>query len=118
MTDVYRRLAPYYFQTAWIVRNQAQAERRFEQVMGIPEWLRFDVTLREGRSYRGCPSHTDRPIPLGFAGDVHFEQDGHRLGGGVSALVDFLRQRETVHTFDHREQFHRVPAFVALQMSD
>ena len=60
MTDVYRRLAPYYFQTAWIVRNQAQAERRFEQVMGIPEWLRFDVTLREGCSYRGGPSDTGR----------------------------------------------------------
>ena len=73
MTDGYKRLAPYYCQTAWIVKNQAAAEKRFEQVMGVPEWLRFDVTLREGCTYRGGPSDTDLRISLGFAGDVNVE---------------------------------------------
>ena len=73
MTDIYKRLAPYYYQTAWIVRNQAEAEKRFEQVMGVPQWMRVDVTLREGCSYRGGPSDTDLRISLGFAGEVNVE---------------------------------------------
>lgn len=73
MNAVYDRLAPYYFQTAYVVRDQAAAERCFERIMGVPEWIRIDITLREGCTYRGQPADTDLRISLGFAGEVNIE---------------------------------------------
>ncbi len=98
MTDIYRRLAPYYFQTAWVVRNQAQAERRFEQVMGIPQWLRFDVTLREGCTYRGGSSDTDLRISLGFAGEVNVELIESARGENIYTEVVRTRGYGLHHT--------------------
>ena len=54
----------------------------------------------------------------GFARNVHFEEDGHGLGGLGGAFIDFRCQRQTVHALDHGEEMDGVAAFVGLQVAD
>ena len=46
--DVLGNLAPYYFQTAYVVRDLEAAEEWFKKIMGVPMWVRSEVTLGEG----------------------------------------------------------------------
>ena len=53
-----------------------------------------------------------------FPDDVDLEQDWHRLGSLLGALIDFLSQIEAIYTLDHREKSHRLANLIRLQMAN
>jgi len=67
------RLGPYYFQTAYVVRNLAAAEEWFGRALGVPLWTTMEVALGEGCRYRGKPADSSMKLSLGYAGDVQIE---------------------------------------------
>lgn len=67
------RLSPYYFQTAYVVRNLGEAEKWFGRTLGVPLWTTMEVVLGEGCRYRGKPADSSMKLSLGYAGDVQIE---------------------------------------------
>ena len=89
--DVLGNLAPYYFQTAYVVRDLEAAEEWFKKIMGVPMWVRSEVTLGEGCTFRGKPADSAMRLSLGFANEVQIELIEPLRG--VSMYTEFLEQK-------------------------
>lgn len=67
-------LAPYFFQVAYVVRDIAEAEARFEQWLGVPVWFRMDnIEFGENCSYRGRESDSAAHLSVGWLRDTQIE---------------------------------------------
>ena len=67
-------LAPYFFQVAYVVRDIAEAETRFQQWLGVPSWFRMDnMEFGADCSYRGRPSDSAAHLSVGWLRDTQVE---------------------------------------------
>jgi methylmalonyl-CoA/ethylmalonyl-CoA epimerase len=67
-------LAPYFFQVAYVVRDIAEAETRFQQWLGVPSWFRMDnMEFGADCSYRGRQSDSAAHLSVGWLRDTQVE---------------------------------------------
>jgi catechol 2,3-dioxygenase-like lactoylglutathione lyase family enzyme len=67
-------LAPHFFQVAYVVRDMAEAEARFQQWMGVPSWFRMEnMEFGADCSYRGRPSDSAAHLSVGWLRDTQVE---------------------------------------------
>ena len=71
--DALGRLAPHFFQVAYVIRDLEAAEKWFQRIMGVPFFTRSEIVLGEGCTYRGKPADSAMRLSLGFAGEVQIE---------------------------------------------
>jgi methylmalonyl-CoA/ethylmalonyl-CoA epimerase len=68
------RLAPYFFQIAYVVRDIAAAESWFQRLLGVPSWFRMnDMEFGEDCSFRGRPSDSAAHLSVGWLRDTQVE---------------------------------------------
>jgi methylmalonyl-CoA/ethylmalonyl-CoA epimerase len=67
-------LAPHFFQVAYVVRDLAEAEARFQQWLGVPSWFRMENMEFGGDcSFRGRPSDSAAHLSIGWLRDTQVE---------------------------------------------
>jgi len=67
-------LAPHFFQVAYVVRDLAEAEARFQQWLGVPSWFRMEnIEFGANCSYRGRPSDSAAHLSVGWLRDTQVE---------------------------------------------
>ncbi|AMN47018.1 hypothetical protein ACG33_07890 [Steroidobacter denitrificans] len=85
------RLGPYYFQTAYVVRDLAAAEKWFGRILSVPAWTTMEIVLGEGCYYRGKPADSSMKLSLGYAGDVQIELI--EPARGASIYEEFIEKK-------------------------
>lgn len=74
MNGALARLAPHFFQVAWVVEDIAEAERWFQRFLGTSGFMRLDnLVLGENCHYRGRPSDSAVHISLGWLAGTQVE---------------------------------------------
>jgi len=74
VSNALTKLAPHFFQVAWVVEDVAVAEGWFQRFLGTSAFTRLDeVVLGEGCRYRGQPSDCAVRISLGWLGETQVE---------------------------------------------
>ena len=67
-------LAPHFFQVAYVVRDVAEAEARFQQWLGVPSWFRLEsMEFGADCSYRGRPADFAAHLAIGWLRDTQVE---------------------------------------------
>ena len=68
------RLAPYFFQIAYVVRDIEAAESWFQQTLGVPSWFRMnEMEFGADCSFRGQPSDSAAHLSVGWLRDTQVE---------------------------------------------
>jgi len=92
MSETLGDLAPYFFQTGYVVREVDVAEEWFQRVMGVPSFFRMEnVAFGEGCSYRGRPADAVAHLSIGYLGETQIELiESVR---GPSIYTEFLERK-------------------------
>ncbi len=86
MSDAVSRLAPYYFQVAYVVREIEAAENWFKQVMGVPTFTRMsNISHGEGVEFRGRQACNTMHLSLAYMKDTQLELIEHVSGDSIYA---------------------------------
>ncbi len=87
-----QRLAPHFFQVAYVVRDIDAAEGFLQQTLGIPRFTRMeDIHVAEGCAFRGVRADWHMTLSLGYLGDVQVELV--QPIRGASPYAEFLEHR-------------------------
>jgi catechol 2,3-dioxygenase-like lactoylglutathione lyase family enzyme len=86
------RLAPHFFQVAYVVRDLPAGEAWFQQVLGVPSWFRMEnVAFGADCSFRGRPADSEAHLSIGWLRGTQVELI--EPVRGESLYAEFLEER-------------------------
>lgn len=74
MSGAMDRLAPCFFQVAYVVRDLPASETWFQRILGVRSFLRMEnLAVGAGCTFRGAPADFSMSLALGYMGDTQVE---------------------------------------------
>ncbi|WP_052890407.1 VOC family protein [Thermogemmatispora carboxidivorans] len=80
-----------WFQVAYAVNDLAEAQRFFQETLGVPRFFVIEDIQFRAYTYRGQPAYCRQHVAFGYAGPLQIEL--MQPLEGENSLTAFLRQR-------------------------